>query len=88
MKDLRDFLATIQDFTGENIEKEFKGFLEKNELGFGAVLPNFRVLVTGEGMGASMSEICALIGKEEVLSRMDEGMERIPKILETLRSNA
>jgi len=88
MKNLRDVLAGIEGFSHENIETEFKNFLEKNELGFGAVLPNFRVLVTGQGMGASMSEICALLGKEEVLSRMDEGMKSVPQILETLRSNA
>jgi len=65
------------DFNAANIEIAFKSFIEEKGLGFGAVLPNFRVLVTGMGMGPSMFEIFALLGKEETLRRIDVGMEKI-----------
>ncbi len=79
MRELQDLLGGISDFTSENIETAFKAFLEEKELGFGAVLPNFRVAVTGLGMGPSMFQISALLGKEEVLSRIDTALEKIQK---------
>ena len=77
IKELRTVLENIVDFNAPNIEVAFKSFIEEKGLGFGAVLPNFRVLVTGMGMGPSMFEICALLGKEETLRRMDVGLQVI-----------
>lgn len=77
IKELRSVLNNIVDFNAPNIEIAFKSFIEEKGLGFGAVLPNFRVLVTGMGMGPSMFEICALLGKEETLRRMDVGLQVI-----------
>ncbi len=76
IKELKTILENISDFNAENIETEFKAFLERKSLGFGAVLPNFRLLVTGLGMGPSMFEICALLGKEETLKRINVGLEK------------
>lgn len=67
----------IQDFSTENVEKAFKTYLTDNELGMGAVLPNFRVLVTGKGMGPSMFQIASILGKEETLNRLKTGLERM-----------
>ncbi|MCB1178223.1 MAG: glutamate--tRNA ligase [Flavobacteriales bacterium] len=78
--ELKTILENITDFTAENIETEFKAFLERKSLGFGAVLPNFRLLVTGLGMGPSMFEICALLRKEETLTRIKVGLERVAEI--------
>jgi glutamyl-tRNA synthetase len=77
IKGLIEVLDGIDDFTAENIETAFKAFLEEKELGFGAVFPNFRVLVTGKGMGPSMFEISSLLGKEEVISRLKIGLAKI-----------
>lgn len=74
---LKDILENIAEFNSENIEKEFKAFLEREELGFGAVLPGFRLLVTGLGMGPSMFDICALLGKEETLNRINVGLQKL-----------
>ena len=38
----------------------------------GAVLPNLRLILTGKGMGPSLFEIMALLGKEEVMKRHQE----------------
>jgi len=62
------------DWKSENLEQIFKSFLEEKEIGMGAVLPNFRVLVTGKGMGPSMFAIAEVLGKEETLGRMREGI--------------
>jgi glutamyl-tRNA synthetase len=68
-------LETIAEFNASNIETLFKSFLEEKQMGIGAVLPLFRLLVTGAGMGPSMFEIAAFIGKENCLSRMRKGIE-------------
>lgn len=70
-------LSTINDFSSDNIETAFKTFLEQKEMGIGAVLPAFRLLLTGKGMGPSMFEIASLIGKEESISRMESGINKV-----------
>ena len=80
MKELVDELKTIQDFTHTNIETVFSAYLAKKGYGFGKVGPGFRLLVTGKGMGPSMFEICALLGKTEVLKRMEEGLVKVNQL--------
>lgn len=79
LKELADLLSSIVDFTAQNIETAFKSFLAEKELGFGAVLPNFRLAVTGLGMGPSMFQISALLGKQEVLERIHLALQKIKK---------
>jgi glutamyl-tRNA synthetase len=67
----------INDFSAENVEVAFKEYLTDNEVGMGAVLPNFRVLVTGKGMGPSMFQIASILGKEETLNRLKAGLQRV-----------
>lgn len=67
----------IEDYTAETIETTFKAFLEQKEKGIGAVLPLFRLLVTGMGMGPSMFSIAELLGKEETTSRMVAGIKTL-----------
>jgi glutamyl/glutaminyl-tRNA synthetase len=38
----------------------------------GAILPNLRLILTGKGMGPSLFEIAALLGREEVMKRFKE----------------
>ena len=79
MQELSFLLNGIEDFSAEKIEASFKAFLAEKELGFGAVLPNFRLAVTGLGMGPSMFQISALLGKEEVLARIQTAIDKIQK---------
>ncbi len=67
-------LENITPFTHESIETAFKNFLSEKNLGIGSVLPLFRLLLTGTGMGPSMFEIAEFLGKEESLSRMNQGL--------------
>jgi glutamyl-tRNA synthetase len=77
MTELTAILETVEDFTTENIETAFSGYLNDNEYGFGKIGPGFRLLVTGKGMGPSMFEICSTLGKDYVISRMKEGIAKI-----------
>lgn len=77
MTEWRIELGNIEVFTAEIIEKAFKAFLEKKEKGIGAVLPLFRLLVTGKGMGPSMFSITELLGKQESVNRMEAGIKKL-----------
>jgi len=78
--ELSALLKELPSFDAESIGATcFKSFLEVKELGFGAVMPGFRVSVTGLGAGASMNDIAALLGKEEVLRRIDIALNTIKK---------
>ena len=67
----------IADWNAENSHTVFNSYLEKRELGMGRVLPNLRLLVTGQGMGPSMFDIMALLGKEECFNRMKKGISEL-----------
>ena len=73
--ELRDELSQIDAWEAEVIETNFKLFLERKELGFGAVLPGFRLMLSGKGGGPSIYEIAVFLGKEETLNRIDSGLE-------------
>ena len=78
--ELKERFDSLEKFTNEALETSFKAFLEEKQLGMGAVLPLFRLVVTGKGMGPSMFETAALLGKGEVLKRMEENVG----VIETL----
>lgn len=77
MQEWTTVLEGIEIFDAENIESSFKAFITSKDLGIGAVLPLFRLLVTGKGMGPSMFEISAFLGKEECVARMNEGLKAL-----------
>jgi len=77
MTEWKTVLSGISDFTPETLEAAFKAFLEEKQLGIGAVLPLFRLLVTGAGTGPSMFEIAAFIGKDETIARMEAGIAEL-----------
>jgi glutamyl-tRNA synthetase len=77
MKEWRAVLANLDGFTHDDIDAAFKDFLLKKSLGMGAVMPLFRLMLTGTLTGPSSMDVAALIGKEEVLQRMDNGIVRL-----------
>ena len=77
LHDLAAVLDGVEDFTSENVETAFKGFLEARELGFGQVLLPFRIALTGEGGGPSMFDFSAFLGKDATLDRLNRGVEAV-----------
>lgn len=68
------------DFSAAVLEETFKAYIATNEIGMGAVLPNLRVLLTGQGMGPGVFDIMALLGKDECVDRMTAGITAIAKL--------
>jgi glutamyl-tRNA synthetase len=70
-------LSDISDFSTENVETSFKAYLEEQGLSFGAAMPQFRLLLTGKGMGPGIFEIASFLGKDECILRMKAGLNFI-----------
>ena len=79
MEEWKTILAAAGDFSAVALENSFKEFITSKQLGIGAVLPLFRFLITGTAMGPSMFEIAEFLGKEECISRMENGLNEMKK---------
>ena len=79
MLEWKEKLSNLASFEAATVEEAFKSFIAEKEMGIGAVLPLFRLLITGKGMGPSMFEISAFLGKEECLERIDLGIAELAK---------
>jgi glutamyl-tRNA synthetase len=82
MKEWLNRLNKLDHFDSATVETTFKSYLAEIDKGIGAVLPAFRLALTGKGMGPSMFEIAELLGKEEVLLRMETGIASISSLKE------
>ncbi len=79
MSELKELLSGVDDFCSENLEKIVKKWLEEKAYGMGAVLNAFRLLIVGALKGPHLFDIVALIGQEETLRRMENGLFALGK---------
>lgn len=68
-------------FDALSVETASKAYLESKGVGIGQVLQAFRILITGLSAGPSMFEICALLGKEEVVKRFATALDFTKKTI-------
>jgi glutamyl-tRNA synthetase len=72
-----DAMNALEDFSFESIDHRFKEFLQEEHLGMGAVMPLFRLLLTGTLTGPAAAQVASVIGKEEVMKRVAFGIEKL-----------
>ena len=77
MKELKVILSGISDFSSENVENGVKQWIEDKEYGMGMIMNAFRLLIVGALKGPHMFDIVELIGQEESLERIDQGLHEI-----------
>ncbi|MBU2019317.1 MAG: glutamate--tRNA ligase, partial [Bacteroidetes bacterium] len=77
MTEWLDELKNLNDFSSENIDHLFKQFISKKELGIGAVMPLFRLLLTGKGMGPGIFDIAEFLGKQTTIERLEAGLSAL-----------
>jgi glutamyl-tRNA synthetase len=77
MRALSDLLQRIEPFTAENIESEVKAAIEAREWGMGAVMNAWRLLLVGAAQGPSLFHMAEILGKEEVLRRIETGINHL-----------
>lgn len=69
---LRSVLAEQAEWTQDSLDAALKAFAEAEEVGFGKVGQPLRAALTGGAPAPDMSFVLAVLGREEVLSRLDD----------------
>ena len=87
VKQIREKLAAIDDFTKENIENVIKNYIESNELSFGNIFPLLRIAVTGTTKGPDLFETMEVLGKNKTLSRFDVAFDSFNVIISDKTNN-
>ncbi len=77
MTDLIAVLLEIEDFSSATIETIVKEWLTENELGFGKVMPPFRLALVGEMSGPHLFDIAEMIGKDETIHRIEKALKTL-----------
>lgn len=65
------------EWKAHSIEASFKKFAEENGVPSGSVMQPFRILVTGMSVGPALFETIELLGKDEVMKRLEKALKEI-----------
>ena len=79
MRLLTDTLQDCDPFTAESVESAAKGLITENEWGMGAIMNAWRLLLVGAARGPGLFDLAAFLGKDEVVSRMRNGISQISR---------
>jgi len=79
IENLKTILQEIEIFNTETTETTVKNWIETNELNFGKVLNPLRLLLVGATTGPHLFDIVSMLGKQEVISRIDFGLNNLKK---------
>ena len=79
MSELIEVLKDIEDFSSASAEAIVLGWITDKGYHMGNVMNAFRLTVVGECKGPHMFDITEMIGKEETITRVQLGIERINK---------
>lgn len=71
LRELREVLAAIDDFSLEHTEQVVHGWIEQQGYSVGQVMNTLRLALVGAGKGPGMYDVTSFIGKEETLRRID-----------------
>lgn len=72
-------LEQCEPFTAESVETIVKALITSNEWGMGAIMNAWRLLLVGAAKGPGLFDLASFIGRDEVISRMKNGMDAIGK---------
>lgn len=65
------------EFKADILKDKLKETIEEHEVGFGKLMMPLRIAVSGQGFGPDLFPALELIGKEEVISRLDIALEKL-----------
>ncbi|MDZ7633723.1 MAG: glutamate--tRNA ligase [Bacteroidales bacterium] len=77
MRELRDVVAAVQQFTSDNLEQTVKEWIVAGPHNTGTILNLFRLLMVGVSRGPHLFDIVELTGRDETLRRLDNGIMRL-----------
>jgi glutamyl-tRNA synthetase len=77
MTDIRELLLNAKEFGSTYLESLVKKYVDDRETGFGKVMAPLRLLLVGSGMGPHLFDIMEMIGKDETIRRIGQGLIRL-----------
>jgi glutamyl-tRNA synthetase len=77
--EFRDKIAGLSDteFTAEQVKAVLSGVVEAKGIGFGKLMLPVRLAVTGAGSGPDLFQTMALLGRDEVISRINQALHQL-----------
>lgn len=79
LQDIRERLARTDDFSIKGLEGVFQTFLEEQQVKLGKIAQPIRVALTGRTASPGLFEIMVILGKDRVLTRLDNALSHIQK---------
>ena len=77
LRELKDCLASIPDFSAEEIEKVFRTIIERHSIKMAVLAQPVRVAVTGGAESPGIFEVLEILGKEKTLRRLERAIHMI-----------
>lgn len=65
-------INAVEDFSAENLQKDIKPWITKNNIGFGQVMMPLRLALVGALQGPDVFDIIYMIGKQETINRIEK----------------
>ena len=72
MTTLISIISNVSEFEVESLQKEVKGWITENEIGFGKVMMPLRLALVGALQGPDVFDIMYMIGKNETIKRIEK----------------
>jgi len=70
-------LASTEPFYPEKIHEAVHQLLEEHAIAAGELMPGLRLALVGSGTGPDLSQVMAILGKEETIKRINQAVENI-----------
>ncbi len=80
LAEVRDVLASIEDFSMENTESKVHAWIVEKGYGMGQVMNTLRLALVGAGKGPGMYDVTSFIGREECIKRIDAAIATLPVV--------
>lgn len=72
---LVSLLKTIDPFCKTEIDAAIHGWVDYHQYPMGNIMNTFRLCVVGRSIGPGMSDICEILGKDEILKRLETALK-------------
>ncbi len=80
-KRLSEKLQQSNSFDANTLEQLFQETAEENEAGTGKFMQPFRLILSGQASGPALFQVAEILGREEVLERINIALNEIPQIV-------
>lgn len=77
LKQLRDRLARLEDYSEKSLEQVFTALMDEFEIKLGKIAQPVRVALTGTSVSPGIFEIITVLGRQRVVSRLDAAIAYI-----------